>query len=268
MTSHKIEKLTQLKNGLIAEDPRLGRVPEFDERSRAYSVGELIDDNKALRGHSWVLGFWLNQGQTSACTGNARTYDLGAYPRPLKKPDGSVFDEPYAQALYHLAQRNDEWAGENYEGSSVLGALKAAVLLGFVGEYRWAFDFDDWLWSIGNIGGSVVGTTWLNSMFDPRPSGLLEVDASSGEAGGHSYYVRGIAILRDTIRRWLGGSNYNEPIRAGIPLLRIRNSWWTPSDPYNSEWGHKGEAFMWADDYERHLWDGGEQSVVTSPFTR
>ena len=162
MASHR------LKNGVRVTDPRLGRIPSFDRRSRGFNIADRLPA-VALKSKLWPLKLRLDQGNTSACTGNARTYDLAASPKPLRGPDGKPFTEAFAQALYRLAQKYDEWPGEKYEGSSVLGALKAALALGYIGEYRFAFNVDDALAAISHLGPVVVGTSWLDSMFDPTP---------------------------------------------------------------------------------------------------
>jgi hypothetical protein len=254
MTS-KIESRTKMRDGSTAEDPRLGRLAQFDEQSRRYNVADHPDLATAtLRSRSWGCSIYLDQGNTSACTGNSRTYDLAGQPVPVKIR-GAYPDETFAQALYHLAQKYDEWPGENYEGSSVLGALKAAAKLGFIGEYRWAFNIDDMCLALSTLGPVVVGTTWYNSMFDPRPSGLLEISKDSGEAGGHAYYFRRILVSHTSKAEFLGRG---ERIRDE-PLLVVRNSW-------GKSWGRAGEGAMWVSDYQNNLWDGGEQSVVTTPL--
>lgn len=248
----KIEQPTQMRDGSTADDPRLGRLPSFDERSRKFGVQERLEtagDKIATR--SWSSPFVLDQGQTSACTGFSRTYDLAGSPKSVKYGDGSLIGEEFAQKIYAEAKRQDEWPGEDYEGSSVLGALKAAATFGLIGEYRWAFNMDDMLAALSTLGPVVVGTTWYNSMFEPRPSGLLEVDAKSGDAGGHAYYFRRILTSEQSKRQFLGRT---ETLRSE-PLLVVRNSWGT-------SWGRGGEAGMWADDYEDSLFKGGEQSVI------
>jgi len=226
----------------------LGRRQEHDPRSLKFPV-EVAD--APLKSKTWRCGPVLDQGDTSACTGFSRTADLMAWPAPAK------FEQPdaFAADVYRLAQKLDEWTGEDYDGSSVLGALKAARELGFIGEFRWAFDKLDWLRSISQRGPSVVGTTWLNSMFRPDGRGLLTVDPSSGEAGGHAYLIRALYTTPTRQRHYVGEG------RPGDTLLRIRNSW-------GHGWGVKGDAFMWASDYFAHLWPGGEQSVVTVALHR
>lgn len=281
--SHKIEQPIQLRGGFAAEDPRLGRVPQFDEASRGFDIRATLEEHDTvgvIHSRSWYNPLYLNQGQTSACTGESRTYDLGGSPVPLRVTQDLLnalakeghtltgktlrqrFDQDFAQAIYRIAQKYDEWAGEDYEGSSVLGALKACAALGLIGEYRWAFNIDDMCSALSTLGPVVVGTTWYNSMFDPRPSGALEIDPSSGEAGGHAYCFRRILATKSAQRAFLG---HDEKLHEGVPLLIVRNSWWTPFDN-TAEWGRRGEAGIWADDYERSLFSGGEQSIVTDAW--
>lgn len=44
-----------------------------------------------------------------------------------------------ARGLYELAKQHDEWPGENYEGTSLLGGLKAAKMIGAYLETDWPY---------------------------------------------------------------------------------------------------------------------------------
>lgn len=245
-----------MRDGTAVQDERLGRLVQFDEESRNYPVRALLPTT-GLRGRTWGLNIWLDQGQTSACVGNSRTYDLAASPKPIKKPDGTPLDEDFAQALYNLAKKYDEWPGEAYEGSSVLGGCKASQALGFIGEYRWAFGIDDMLAALAHLGPVVVGTNWLNGMFDPQPNGLVRINMSDSVAGGHAYQARGV-IVSDSYKSELLGKGQN---RKGVPLIRWRNSW-------GKSWGVNGEFFTWADEFEALLKADGEAAVTTVAFHR
>jgi len=254
MMGHKFAKQTKMRDGTVVEDPRLARLFEQDPKSRDFDIADKL--TAPLTSKTWYGTLRLSQGNTEACTGNARTHDLAFSPNPLRLPNGQQFDEDFAQALYHLAQKYDQWPGEDYGGSSVLGAAKAALHLGFIGEYRWAFNIDDMLRAIATIGPVVCGTTWMNSMFDPLPTGELVIDPSSGEAGGHSYTFRGV-IVGESTKIGKVGKDRN---RKGVPLMRLTNSWFP--------WGINGECFVWADDYESHLMPDGDQCVTTTAFHR
>lgn len=211
----------------------LGRRVEFDERSRAYPVRTLIPSD-ILRGRSFYCPVWLDQGPSSACVGFSWAHELAAYPYRI---DVNHFT---GLSLYDEARERDEWPGTNYDGTSVLGGAKAVQERGYISEYRWAFGVDDVLRAISHIGPLIFGTTWFNSMFDPRPSGLLEVDFGSGMAGGHAYLCRGLLL---------------KPRLAGEPglgpILRFRNSW-------GKGWGRDGDFFLKVEDAERLLHAQGE----------
>lgn len=225
-------------------DPRLDRIVRLDERSRNYSVAKLLGtDQQSPVGKRWYLRLQLDQGNTGDCTGFSRTYDLAASPQPLKLPSGKPLDNSFAHALCALAKRYDEWPGEDYEGSSVLGAFKAAQALGFIGEYRWAFGIDDLVLALSHLGPVVVGTDWLNSMFDPAPNGLVEVDTSSEVAGGHAYFFDQVIVTKAAQRRKLG-KGYS--LRENDVLLSGQQSW-------GGSWGANGRYLFWASDLEKLL---------------
>lgn len=248
---------TIMRDGTTVDDPRLGRLPSFDKRSKQFSIRALLPAQPVIKGRTWRLPILLDQGQTSACTGNARAHDLAASPSPLKQANGLPIDQEFAQQIYRLAQTLDEWPGEAYNGSSVLGAAKAAQKLGFIGEYRWAFNIDDMLAALATIGPVVVGTDWRNCMYDTLPSGELIVDPASKVDGGHSYIIRGV-IVSEKHKAELVGKGRN---RKGVPLMRARNSW-------GPSYGVNGEMLIWSDDYENHLMPGGEQMITTMAFHR
>lgn len=250
--------MIQLKGGYEASDPRLGRIPEFDERSRdfrARTVLEFIGAREPIN-RTWYLKPRIDQLQTPRCVGASRTHDLAASPENVRQEDGRQLDFAFASKLYAVAQTLDEWAGENYEGTSVLAGLKAAAQLGLIGEYRWGFSLDDVVLSVGHLGTVIAGTWWKSRMFRPQPSGLLVVDGSN--EGGHAYCLRGVAVTRDLQRRWLkGGAGAFRP----NPLFRVTNTW-------GLDWGVRGDAFIWADDMWGLLREDGESSVVTSALRR
>lgn len=252
----------------MTDASQLGRLVEFDEESRKYKAVDLIKPERAgkIIGHSWRITTTLDQGvkldvphwDSSACTGFSCGYDLISSPAPAK---GIGNAECFA--IYQLAKTLDEYPGTDYEGSSVLGAAKAAVRLGYVGEYHWAFGIDEALQALSSLGPIVVGTDWTNSMFTPKPNGLLEVDTDKSDvAGGHAYMFRSIITSVDTQHSLLGKG---EPIRKATPLLRLHQSW-------GKDWGvHSGEAFVWADDLDRLLKgisQKGECRVTTTPFKK
>jgi hypothetical protein len=225
----------QLRGGHRTSDARLDRVPHFDERSRSFSVADVLPSTK-LRSRTWPCAVHLDQKAEGACVGFGWSHELAAQPVVVKGvTDGT------ARSLYRLAQTLDDEPGEAYEGTSVLAGAKAVQQHGFLGEYRWAFGIDDVLATLAHVGPVVLGTNWLTGMFRTQTDGRLVV--AGDVAGGHCYLARGLLVSGR-----LGNYNYGEP------LVRIRNSW-------GPGWGVDGDAFIRASDLEWLLKDQGEACV-------
>jgi hypothetical protein len=107
---------------------------------------------------------------------------------------------------------------------------------GYISGYHWAFSIDEVLQAISRAGPVVFGVPWKDSMYEPRPDGLL--DCSGKVIGGHAILGRGLRL-----RSRLKG--------VSEPVVRLRNSW-------SASWGIKGDAFLRASDLEKLLAEGGE----------
>lgn len=211
------------------------RLPEFDERSRAFGISEVVP--AALKSKTWRLKARLDQGREGACVGFGTTHRIAALPISF-----SGATNEYAFDLYHAAQKLDQWPGEDYEGTSVLAGAKAAKNLGHFASYRWCFTVDEICAAVAWEGPVVCGTSWLEGMFSPDERGLLTPTGTS--AGGHCYIIRGLTLKPSGVRKGLG------------PLFRVTNSW-------GRSWGVDGEAFIRVEDYERYLMPGADQMVPT-----
>jgi hypothetical protein len=170
------------------------------------------------------------------CVGFAWTHELAAFPVVVEGVDDDL-----ARGVYKEAQTVDEWPGEEYSGTSVLAGAKTIETRGYMDEYRWAFGVDDALRAIGYQGPVVVGIPWYQSMFEPRPSGLLEVTPGGG--GGHAILVRGVSL-----KARLPG----EP--GPMAVVRLRNSW-------GRGWGLDGDCYIRAEDFSALLEAEGDCCV-------
>ncbi len=170
----------------IPVDPRLDRQRSFDPRSRQFTVRAFLDaqaEKTRLRGRTWSPGRGLDQGQEGACVGFACTHRRNGRPRSFN------FDDIEAHEIYQRAQQLDEWPGENYQGTSVLAGMKAGTERGWWSEYRWVgagsqTPLEDALDAMDDIGPVIFGLDWLDTMMEPRPSGLL--DCTGTVIGGHA----------------------------------------------------------------------------------
>lgn len=210
-------------------DPRLGRLPDFDERSRAFPIMATIDATTP-RSYTWTCPIVLDQGAEGSCVGHAWAHEIAARP-------GTWNASSYlARLIYKEAQKIDPWPGESYEGTSVLAGAKISTSLGHYREYRWAFGLQDLILALGYKGPAVLGINWYESMFNPSATGVLSV--SGAVAGGHAILANGVSVTKQ--------------------LVRLHNSW-------GPNWGINGEAFISFANLARLLNEGGEACI---PVTR
>lgn len=144
------------------------------------------------RSYSWGLYAQLDQGQEGACVGFGWAHELAARPSIVT----SITDD-VGRALYHDAQSRDEWAGENYEGTSVDAGAKAVMARGFMSEYRWTQSLNELLVVASRHGPVVMGSWWKDTMFDTDVAGFL--DTSGANVGGHCWLVRGVNVARQEV---------------------------------------------------------------------
>lgn len=230
--------MVTLRDGTYTQDRRLDRLPEYDERSRDFNIRGLLDET--LRTKTWPCKVHLDQGNEGACVGFSHVQAAATYPQHTNGLTNQFANE----RVYWEAQRIDPWPGGAYpganphnDGTSVLSGAKIMQQYGFFDSYRWAFNVDDALKAISNHGPVVIGIWWRDSMFDPDPTGLLDI--SGTHAGGHAILVRGHSLKR----RFTG--------HGELHVVRLRNSW-------GENWGLGGDCFLRVEDFETLLNDEGE----------
>lgn len=203
-----------LRDGTTTEDPRLDRLVQFDPRSRNFQIRPLLAEAKRRRIRPQPYQT-LDQGQEGACVFFSISQRLNASPRAIRPR----LTNERARHFYLEAQKIDEWEGgsyegaaPHYEGTSVLAGMKVAHREGFIGSYRWIgagsqTPIDDLVDTCRYVGGVVMGTPWLRSMFKPQPNGRLEVIPDSGVGGGHAWVVHDVwygKLAGDTKRHLYG----------------------------------------------------------------
>lgn len=222
----------------LPSHPLLGRHVNHDPRSRAYAVAPIATTLTAVR-HQAFIGI-LDQGQLGSCTGNA---GVGAiYREPFNdgswRSQGYSPDEAGAVHLYSNATQLDGYPGAyppDDTGSDGLSVAKALQKAGIISGYLHAFDLQSALLQLMTTP-LITGITWYNSMFTPRPGGgLLEVDETSGVAGGHELCVDQYIPASGTVPAMVGGPN----------------SWGT-------SWGDGGRWYMYVTDWGKLLADDGD----------
>lgn len=207
----------------------LGRNVEHDERSRMFQVTA-----PALRVHPSVKhrrhGRILTQTYGS-CTGEALEAAMGC--NPLHKRF-ERHTQKKAEQLYSLATGLDEFPGvwpPDDTGSSGLAVCKAAVQLGRLTEYHWAFGIEQALDAL-QVAAIITGVGWREGFDQPNPSG--RVFPTGQVRGGHEFVVRGY------------DAQHHEVL--------CDNSW-------GKGWGLRGSFIMSVKDWAALLEDDGDVTV-------
>jgi hypothetical protein len=220
-----------IKDSVETEDIRLDRVEQFDERSRQYSIGD-IRSTKKLRSYTWRCNEWYDQGREGACVAFSLGHELAARPSEVRGLDYKFLVEQ----VYWEAQKSDPWRGgaypeasPRYDGTSVLAGVKRIKQLGYIEEYRWAFNIDDVLYGIGHNGPAVFGLPWYEGMIQPDSNGFVK--PTGRVIGGHA--ILGMAIN----------------VKKGY--VTLRNSW-------GKGWGKDGNCYITFEDLETLLKQRGE----------
>lgn len=232
---------------LIRPRPVLDRIPSVPDpiRLERYPARALVAaDRTAPRSYTWRCDVVLDQGREGACVGHGWTHEAIAKPdvwdfsrKGLSLPAGFHHDDQQmAFDLYEWCKRHDEFPGENYDGTSVVTGAKGMVMLGVIGEYRWAANLDDALLAMSWHGPAVIGCDWWSGMFDPDSKGFVHMTGAI--EGGHCILANGVDLKRKAIR--------------------LHNSW-------SKSWGINGECFLSFEDFGALIQAGAE---VTIPVTR
>lgn len=135
--------------------------------------------------------------------------------------------------LYYLAQHEDEWEGNDYDGTSVRGVMRVLSMLGAIEEYRWTWDADHCAAWVLERGPVLLGTSWYEGMDTPNGAGVMTLEG--GNLGGHCYLAYG----------------YN----ARTELFRIKNS-------YGEAWASGGYAYLRRADLQALLEEDDAEACV------
>ncbi len=193
-----------------------------------------------------------NQGSEGACTGFA----LAAAIDYIKRSSGNPKYKASARMLYEMAKYNDEWPKENYEGSSLRGAIHGWKNSGVCSEETWPYFVSskkkgtltvekakearentigayyrirpvlaDFHSAIGEIGVLVVSAKVHKNWNEPI-DGVIEYNSDLEKTGGHAFAIVG----------------YND---RGF---WIQNSWGT-------KWGKNGLALWLYEDWIDNVMD-------------
>lgn len=220
----------------MTDQTGLGRRISLDDRDHQYLMPRRTAEAAAITHRYWWSPPAFDQGATPQCVAYAGVRWLVSSPVRNQAI-------PFAE-LYKACQQNDEWPGEDYEGTSVRGLFKVFKAKGLVSGYQWAFDAEPVVNHLLTTGPVVVGTSWTDEMANPRLDGYVIVeDLKSDSIGGHAWYI--------------DGANRNKLNPDGSRgAIRAVNSW-------GPNWGQHGRFWMSFSDLNELLAYDGEACVAT-----
>lgn len=169
---------------------------------------------------------------------------LTAYPinnHPKEQPED----------IYRECLKVDEWEGEDWDGGTSVRALfKVLKRLGYVSEYKWAFDAETVVNHLLTRGPVVMGTDWTRDMFTPDVR-TGYISATGPNEGGHGYTL----VAANRKRR--NPDKSDEHPEGTIGAVRMVNSW-------GREWGPQhGRAWLTFSDLDKLIKADGEACVST-----
>jgi len=213
---------------------KFGRVAIPDQRDRRFLLPR---GDSARTCRYWnANGWWGDQGTTSQCVPFAWLHWLEDGPITHKHVPPPLISPP---TLYKEAKKLDEWEGQDYEGTSVRGGVKALKRRGLIGEYRWAFTLDRVIHTLLELGPVVVGTDWYVGMSEPGRDHYLRLDGDL--EGGHAYVLDGINLEQQRVR--------------------VKNSW-------GRNWARNGFAWLALSSLQALLRADGECCLATELSTK
>jgi hypothetical protein len=118
----------------------------------------------------------------------------------------------------------DEWPGEDPDsGTSVRALFKVLKRIGYVREYRWAYDVETLVQQVLAVGPVVMGTSWFYDMMDPDRWGYIQPTGSS--MGGHAWLIIGASRTRVNPDKTIGAVRMiNSGVRRGAMRRAVPGS--------------------------------------------
>jgi hypothetical protein len=194
-----VKKTHKMRDGSRVADTRLGRLVQFDDRSRNWPL--LAGARQPPRSRNWAVAKHFDQGTEGMCVGTGCGHELVSQPAPVQ----GVTLAYCRRSIYWEAQKIDEWPGgmypgakPQYEGTSVLAGVKTLKAAGWCDSYRWAFGIDDLVIGLGYHGPAILGTAWYQGMMQTDKDGF--VWPVGDVAGGHCYLAAQVNVKEG----WIG----------------------------------------------------------------
>ncbi len=236
------------------------RRDSLDLRDRIYQPALIILPNQVLPKESMIT--ILDQGKEGACTGFA----LAGMINYLNRSRG-IDDYVSPRMLYEMAKRHDQWPGENYEGSSLRGAMKGWNKYGVCPETFWPYDPK----KPGHFSRDAQKSALQYPLGAYYRIQHRRSDFHAVLAEGHSYNANAIAVSASVHKGWdepvNGVISYHPDWREegghAFAIVGYNRQGFIVQNSWGKDWGgveldgnyYEGLAIWTYNDFEANLWD-------------
>lgn len=227
---------------------------------------------------AYAKGFVLDQGQEGACTG----FGLAAVINYLQWKNNNYTTNNLQvvspRMLYHMAQLYDEWAGEDYEGSSCRGAMK--------GWHRHGVCTNT-LWPYRNTQGEVAflspGKNWEQDAASRPLGAYYRIEKTSiNDLQSALYEVGAIYCSANVHNGWFLKKTkqpviipYDPKVAGGhaFALVGYTEDGFIVQNSWGDDWGYHGFAILGYEDWVRNGTDawvavmGAPMCTASAPTT-
>jgi len=195
-----------------------------------------------------------NQGTEGACTGFGLAAAIDCLLAKARQADDEDSIKVSTRMLYEMAQRYDEWTGEDYEGSSCRGAIKGWYSMGVCREALYPYDKKlNTGWTVEaakDARKTTIGAYYrLGQRISDYHAALNEVGAVYCSAEVHKGWRRPHPETHHIAydKKPLGGHAFAIVGYDGSGFW-IQNSW-------GEEWGDNGTALWTYEDWQLNVKD-------------
>ncbi|NWK55526.1 C1 family peptidase [Verrucomicrobiaceae bacterium N1E253] len=196
-----------------------------------------------------------NQGKEGACTGFALTAVID-FLNQKRKSDLRVS----ARMVYEMAKKNDEWPGEDYDGSSLRGAIKGWKNMGVCSEDHWPYLVNGGIDYLSIDAAKNARHNTIGAYYRLKPD-IAHFHSAINESGI-------IAVSARVHRGWQSPKNgviERNPIISGghaFAIVGYNDRGFIIQNSWGKQWGDQGTALWLYEDWIDTLMDAWVVSLA------
>lgn len=196
-----------MDQGTLMQEKGLGYHWIYDPKAAAFRMADMLDPEAFGEGGPvmYERGPILDQGREGACV----AFGHGAVTNAGPTRPATLLGNADCQRLYKRAQDLDEWAGNDYEGTSNIAGAKAYREAGYYEKFVWAANPTEMAAYIRAIGPVTFTCKWRKGMYQTDRDGYLT--PSGDVVGGHLMALIGILANGD----YVGQNSWGEDFGKG-----------------------------------------------------